>query len=57
MFEYIEAEIEEKVVQGLYESKVGFTWMDENSSSSQDKINSVGYEGVKMIGLTKRYFL
>lgn len=50
MFEYIDAEIKEEVEKGLLESKLGFTWKDENANILQEALTSVGYDEIKIWG-------
>lgn len=57
MFEYTEAEVEEEVEKWLLDSKIGFTWMYERASSLQSKLNDVGYDKIRVLGLTERKFV
>lgn len=58
MFEYIEAQlVDDEIMQGLYDTKIGISWSDETSVNLQDKIDSVGVEKIKVVGLSNRKFI
>lgn len=57
-FEYVEAKlVDEEVMQGLYDTMIGIACSDETSSNLQDKIESIGVEDIKEIGLSNRKFI
>lgn len=53
----MEIVIEEEVERGHMESKIGYTWEDESASILQSKMGMVGYDKVKVLGLTKRKYV
>lgn len=57
MFEYIEAEVDEEVEVGLLQSMVGFTWSDEITENLQSKISELGFDSIRVVGLSDRKFL
>ncbi|KAK1403272.1 hypothetical protein POM88_002877 [Heracleum sosnowskyi] len=54
MFEYIEAETDEDVEIGLYQR---LTWLDETPEALQDKLSVLGYDFIKVVGLSDRKFI
>lgn len=56
-FEYVEAKlVDEEVMQGLYDTMIGIACSDETSSNLQDKIESIGVEDIKEIGLRNKIY-
>ncbi|KAK1361733.1 hypothetical protein POM88_046207 [Heracleum sosnowskyi] len=57
MFEYIEAETDPEVEEGLFQTKVGLSRSDETPLSLQGKLTSEGFDYIKVVGLSERKFL
>ncbi|KAK1360354.1 hypothetical protein POM88_044828 [Heracleum sosnowskyi] len=57
MFEYIEAETDENIELGLYQSMIGVTWVDETPENLQDSLLEMGYSYIKVVGLSDRKFI
>lgn len=57
MFEFIEVEIDEEVEQALMESKIGYSWFEEEASVMQERFKDMGLSDFKVIALSKKKFL
>lgn len=53
MFEYIEADVDDEVERGIFETKVRLTWEKEMEIDLQEKLKLVGYDHLKVVGLTE----
>lgn len=58
MFEFIEANlVDEKIRQRLYDTMIGFSWLEETSGKLQEKMKAVGIEKIKLVGLNEKKFI
>ena len=57
LFEFTEVEVDEDVEKALMESKIGYTWFEEDVKSMQERFRAMGLEQFKVISLAKRKFL
>ena len=57
MFEFTEVEVDVEVEKALLESKIGYTWFEEDVKTMQDRFNDMNLGYLKVISLSKRKFL
>lgn len=57
MFEYTEATVDEEIEKGLFQTKIGFSRLEEKSSVLHNKLDLLGYDFVKVVGLSSRKFI
>lgn len=50
MFEFTEATVDEDIKKGLFQTKIGFSCLEEKSSDLQDKLSLLGYSYIKVAG-------
>lgn len=55
VFEFTEANLaDDEIMEGLYETRIGISRLDESSGDFQSKLESAGIEKVKIVGLNER---
>ncbi|KAK1387930.1 hypothetical protein POM88_016108 [Heracleum sosnowskyi] len=57
MFEYTDAEVDEEVEKGLFQTKVALTKLENQADIVQNDIEKIGFGKIKVVGLSGRKFL